>query len=228
MNNKLWSEKFLQKFDPGFKHRWVVFNELLTESLSSDSIWLDCGAGNNQMIKGFRHLAKNAIGIDLVNPEFRDNYVKADIRSIPFKSDFADLITLRFVVEHFSNPQSYFKDLSRVLKRGGKIIILTTNILSPVILLPKLLLPYSLKSFLLTKIFKVKDKDVFPAFHRINSAKKFRKIGNGLETKKIQFISDLNITRKWMFIVLLIIHLITKPRPLNKFRTNLLVILEKL
>jgi ubiquinone/menaquinone biosynthesis C-methylase UbiE len=228
MNNKDWSEKILQKFDPDFKHRWVIYNELLIESLGDNIVWLDCGAGNNGIVDSFGHLAKTAIGIDLAKPGYKKNYVRGDIQHLPFKTRFADLITLRFVVEHFDNPSKYFDELNRIVKPGEKIIILTTNILSPFIFLPKVFLPQSIKSRLLIKIFKVQEDDIFPTYHRLNSPYKFEKLKSVYELDRIQFISDLNYTRKWMFLILLIWHLITKPKFLNKFRTNILVVLEKL
>ncbi len=82
-----------------------------------------------------------------------ENFIKADIGNLPFDSEYADLITLRFVVEHFQDQNKYLSELTRVLKKGGKIIILTTNLLSPLIFIPKFLLPYSIKSRILTKTF---------------------------------------------------------------------------
>jgi ubiquinone/menaquinone biosynthesis C-methylase UbiE len=152
MNNKAWSEKILKKFDPNFKHRWEVYNDLVTRTLTETTIWLDCGAGNNGIVETFGHLTKTAIGIDLVKPEYKKNYVRGDIQHLPFKTSFADLITLRFVAEHFDSTEKYFNELSSVLMKGGKIMILTTNILCPLIFLPKLLFPYSLKSFIIKKI----------------------------------------------------------------------------
>jgi ubiquinone/menaquinone biosynthesis C-methylase UbiE len=154
MNNQEWSEKILNKFDPEFKHRWIVFDELLKDSLGNEIVWIDCGAGNNENVKKFDQLCKNSVGVDLINAEYKENFVKADIKLLPFKSQCANLITLRFVAEHFDSTEKYFNELSRVLIKGGKIIILTTNILCPLIFLPKLLFPYSLKSFVIKRIFK--------------------------------------------------------------------------
>ena len=227
MNNKEWSEKILGKFDPKFKHRWIVFDELLSNSLNKEIVWIDCGASNNGNIEKFGQLCKKSVGVDLINPEYKENYLKADIKLLPFKAQCAKLITLRFVAEHFDSTEKYFNELSRVLIKGGKIIILTTNILCPLIFLPKLLLPYSIKSFIIKKIFKVSDQDVFPTYHRINSLDKFKKMKFGFKVSQSMFISDLNYTNKLMFLFLLIWHLITKPKFLNKFRTNLFVVLEK-
>ena len=118
-------------------------------------------------------------------------------------------------------------ELNRILKTKGKIIILTTNLLSPFIFLPRLILPHSVKSKILTKIFKVNDNDVFPTYHKLNTPKFYARNPFGLRIKEIMFISDLNYTRKLVFLLLLIWHKITDNRLLKKFRTNILVILEK-
>jgi ubiquinone/menaquinone biosynthesis C-methylase UbiE len=227
MNNKDWSEKILQKLDPSFKHRWIVYEEILKSSLNSQSIWLDCGCGNNGLVNDFACLAKNSFGIDVVDPLYKTHFVKADVKKLPFPSQTADLVTLRFVVEHFENSDEYIDELSRVCKNGGKIIVLTTNILSPLIFLPRLLLPNWLKNKILTKIFKVNDDDVFPTYHKLNSPSKFNQLNKTCALKEMIFISDLNYTRKSVFIFFLFWHLITKLKILNRFRTNLLVVLQK-
>ena len=227
MDNKTWSEKILKNYDPFFKHRWEIYNEIVKDSLSSEKIWIDCGCGNNGMVQAYGKYAKKAIGTDLINLWDDENFIKADIRNLPFNSNSADLITLRFVIEHFQDQNNYLPELLRILKKGGSIIILTTNLLSPIIFIPRLLLPYSLKNKILTKLFKVKDDDVFPTYHKLNTPRKYKAMEKVLTIKKMLFISDLNYKRKWIFILLLIWHLLTKPKSLNKYRTNILVILEK-
>lgn len=227
MNNQKWSDNILTRIDHQFEHRWIIFDELVTNSINKDIVWLDCGAGNNESIHKFHHLSKFAIGLDIVKPLYSDNFIISKIERLPFKLNSTNLITLRFVVEHFDDPDTYLTELCRVIRSGGKIIILTTNILSPFIFLPKLFLPQSLKTKLLTKIFRVDDKDIFPTFHKLNSQGAIKKYSKEFIVEKIQFISDLNYTRKWMFLILLGWHLLTRPKILNKFRTNLLVVLNK-
>jgi SAM-dependent methyltransferase len=227
MDNQEWSEKILKRIDPQFEHRWILFDELLSNSLNKDVVWLDCGAGNNGIVSKFGHLSKMASGLDLVKPTYCNNSVKGDIKDLPFKSQYVDLITLRFVVEHFNNSDQYLLELNRILKHDGKIIILTTNILSPFIFLPKVFLTQRIKSRLLTKIFLVQDNDVFPTHHKLNSLAALKKINPKFKIEKIQYISDLNYTRKWMFLILLFWHIVTMPKFFNKFRTNFLVTLKK-
>ena len=228
MNNKEWSEKVLQKYDLSFKHRWEIYDEKVKSSLTAETIWLDCGCGNDEMIEMYSSLVKTAVGVDIIDSLNKKNYIKADIRHLPFPTNYFDLITLRFVVEHFDKEKEYITELIRVLKKGGQIIILTTNLLSPLIFLPRLILPYQLKSKILTKFFKVNDDDVFPTFHRINTPGKYYKMEKDFAIQEIVYISDMNYTRKWIFILLLIWHKITTIKLFNKLRTNILVILKKI
>jgi len=227
MNNKEWSEKILRKVDPSFKHRWEVYNDLIKNSINSQTVWLDCGCGDNNMVNSFGQCAKTAIGIDLIDAVNKNNFIKAKISNIPLPSNYTDLITLRFVVEHFDNAGENFSELIRILKPNGRIIILTTNLLSPIIFLPRLIFPYRLKSKILEKTFKVKDKDIFPTYHKLNTPRFYSSNPFGLRLKNITFISDLNYTRKIIFLMLLFWHMLTNSKLLRKFRTNLLVVLEK-
>jgi len=227
MNNKDWSENILKKLDPSFKHRWEVFNNLVKDSLNPETIWIDCGCGDNAMVDTFGGLAKTAFGIDVVENKNKNNFIMAEINNLPLPSNFADLITLRFVVEHFKNAEENLSELKRVLKTNGKIIILTTNLFSPLIFLPRLFFPYSLKSKILKKIFKVNEEDIFPTYHKLNTFGFYSRNPLGLHLKNIMFISDLNFTRKTVFLLLLFWHKLTGIQSLKKFRTNILVVLEK-
>jgi ubiquinone/menaquinone biosynthesis C-methylase UbiE len=228
MTNKEWSEKILKKYDPSFKHRWEIYNDKINNLLDREKVWIDCGCGSNETITLYKHLAKTAIGIDITDPEDKNNFIKADLKNLPIWSDFADLITLRFVIEHFEYPERYISEFKRVLKDRGKIVILTTNLLSPLIYLPRLFLPTSIKGKILTSLFKVKDNDVFKTYHKLNTLGKFRELSKNFEIKEVIYISDLNYTRKWLFLFLLIYHKITSLKILNKFRSNFLIVLIKI
>ena len=54
-----------------------------------------------------------------------------------------------------------------------QLIVLTTNIISPIIFIPRLL-PKALNRLIL-KIFKVSEEDVFPTYHRFNSPEVLKK-----------------------------------------------------
>lgn len=227
-NNKEWAEKIKHKADRNFRYKWEVFNDAVQKNLTQNTIWIDCGCGNDKMIEEYAHLAGLALGVDLIKPVNSENrFVKADLRKLPIKNESIDLITLRFVVEHFENKETYLSEFERVLKKQGRIIISTTNLLSPLIQIPRIL-PIKLKTKILSRLFKISDSDIFPTHHKLNTLGEIKEIGDKFRLIHFEYISDLNYTRKWVFIILLVFHLLTKIKYLNKMRTNIFVILEKI
>ncbi len=226
LDNKVWSDKIIQKFDPSFHHRWEIYDDILLSKLNKKSVWIDLGCGDNSTVERFGRHCSLAIGVDLsFQKKSRALFVAADLRKLPFKSNMVDLIALRFVVEHLQKYPDDFQDLIRVLKQHGRILILTTNLISPFIFIPRVL-PFKLKSLLLRILFRVKADDVLPTYHKYNSLPKFRKI-NKLKLVEFQFIQDANYQTKWVFLIFFFWHIVTRAKSFNRFRTNMLVVLQK-
>jgi len=82
---------------------------------------------------------KNVVGLDAVATEnLPYNYrssLKIDLNNpypYPFIDDCFDTVTAGEIIEHVTNLDSFLKEISRVLKPGGKLIISTPNPASPV------------------------------------------------------------------------------------------------
>jgi ubiquinone/menaquinone biosynthesis C-methylase UbiE len=73
----------------------------------------------------------NLNGIDLrlpresiyIHPQIR--YIEADLTQTPYKDGQFDCITSLSVIEHGVDLESYFKEMSRILKSGGVILTST-------------------------------------------------------------------------------------------------------
>ena len=57
------------------------------------------------------------------NPEF----VTADLACLPFADASFDCITCGYVLEHLSDPLPGLAEMSRVLRKGGRMLLLTTE-----------------------------------------------------------------------------------------------------
>lgn len=59
----------------------------------------------------------------------RKNVVKCDVdkEELPFPNNFFDEVYARFVFEHVKNPNLFLKKCYRVLKKGGRLILITDN-----------------------------------------------------------------------------------------------------
>ena len=49
--------------------------------------------------------------------------IKGDVRSLPFEADYFDLIYSQGLLEHFTDPEVLLKEQTRVLKKGGYILV---------------------------------------------------------------------------------------------------------
>jgi ubiquinone/menaquinone biosynthesis C-methylase UbiE len=63
--------------------------------------------------------------------------IVADVEmQLPFKNEVFDTIYTRFLIEHVRNPGLFLKEIVRVLKPGGKLILITDNAAYPPFHLP--------------------------------------------------------------------------------------------
>lgn len=96
---------------------------------------LDIGFGllPNPFLKG------EIIGIDIILPKNKPNnytkMIKADINKLPFEDDSIDTIILGGVIEHLENASLALKELNRVLKPNGTLLMETPNPYFPPVIL---------------------------------------------------------------------------------------------
>lgn len=71
-----------------------------------------------KLIRGF-------INVDIAYDFDRPNYVKADVRKLPFKDNYADYILARQIIEHIPIREviKTMREWLRVLKPGGSMVI---------------------------------------------------------------------------------------------------------
>jgi len=84
----------------------------------SNRIKLHLGSGD-EYLSGY-------INVDI------DKRVKSDIyadlnKKLPFPSNYADDVLCRNMFEHIPNPLNFVLEIKRVLKKGGKATIITSN-----------------------------------------------------------------------------------------------------
>ncbi|MDD5008358.1 MAG: class I SAM-dependent methyltransferase [Syntrophorhabdaceae bacterium] len=79
---------------------------------------LDVGCG--EMIT--THKIPGAIGMDLDQGDVRGSVYK-----IPFPDNSFDAVTLLDVIEHLDHPVTALKEIKRVLRPGGKLILMFPN-----------------------------------------------------------------------------------------------------
>jgi len=218
-------QKILRRIDPAFIPRWTVYKEMLISMMTPDAVWIDVGCGDNSMVHELKHRCRSAVGVDVLEPDNPEDFIKADITQLPFPDNHADIMTLRFVVEHLSSPDD-LKEVLRVLKPHGRLLFITTNLLCPFVGISRII-PYRLKKALIRNIFKVNESDIFPAFHRLNTPGAVRHAIPGFQVESIRYVSDLNSVRTAVFVLYLLWHIVTMPSLFHSLRANILAVYSK-
>ena len=99
------------------------------------SVVLDEGCGIGQWAISLEKLGFNTVGIDnsskLLNIAKRNakkhkakcKFLEADIRNLPFKNNSFDIVLSAGIIEHVPEIEKCIKEIARVLKKEGYLII---------------------------------------------------------------------------------------------------------
>jgi 2-polyprenyl-3-methyl-5-hydroxy-6-metoxy-1,4-benzoquinol methylase len=96
---------------------------------------VDVGCGIGRFREACRDRCTEYIGVDVV----RHPALPADVRflpanldrdPIPLDSASADVVAAIETIEHLENPRAFYRELSRILKPGGWLVVTTPNQLS--------------------------------------------------------------------------------------------------
>lgn len=103
--------------DAGPTHGYGARSLELIHALPEDSIFLDLGSG----IKSDAQLFPNAVNLDAVH--FANVDIVNSCEKLPFKDEVFDLVISQAVFEHLPSPFGMAKEIFRVLKPGGTVLI---------------------------------------------------------------------------------------------------------
>jgi SAM-dependent methyltransferase len=117
---------------------YLPYQEILTRLKLSSGKVLEIGCGNASVLTYYPDLQKDYYGLDfsenllesnsLAYPDA--NFVKIqDSNTLPFKDTTFQTIFSVFVLEHVIYPSSFLREVTRVLKPGGTLIILCPDFL---------------------------------------------------------------------------------------------------
>jgi len=98
---------------------------------------LDVGCGNGAFLARMKRLGWQCTGIEtdpqaaqFARDSFGLNVLEGELANAGFADDSFDVVTLSHVIEHVHSPLDLLMHCRRVLKPGGKLVVLTPNLLS--------------------------------------------------------------------------------------------------
>lgn len=169
------------------------FRLLLDEAVGQAGVILDAGCGNGQSFQyDYKEYSKVLIGADLLWKELVQNKQVhfsnvADLGFLPFADDTFDLVFSHDVIEHLEGPSIVFAEFARILKRGGKLLVLTPNNYHYFALAGHIV-PHSMQKLIARKWLGSSD-EVYRTYYRSNSERRMKKLASdaGLEIDDIHF-----------------------------------------
>jgi len=60
-----------------------------------------------------------------------EKFIRADLHALPLRKDSVDAVCLPFVLQYHENPHALLREVNRVLRADGHVVIAMTNPLSP-------------------------------------------------------------------------------------------------
>ncbi len=227
---------------PSLRYSQYLYEDVLSQYVNRDVTWLDLGCGHQILPAWREHEEKRLVtncrmlvGVDYDLPSLKNHRnirlkARADISLLPFENESFDLITANMLVEHLSDPESQFREISRVLKPGGVFIFHTPNSAGYFTAMAKRV-PESLKGRLIYLLDGRKQEDVFLTHYKANSREVIQTLAAncGFEVVKIRLVVTealFAVVPPLALVELLWIRLLLTKR-LKEFRTGIISILKK-
>ena len=225
-----------EKYYSGRKFHDSLYRDLIRKHLLPGQKVLDAGCGRYlRFCKEFSGIA-SVVGIDLDSVLETNNSafpfgVRGDLGFLPFAAASFDMVISRSVVEHLADPIGVFREFWRVLRPGGKVVVITPNKYDYVSVVAALT-PYKVHRYLVSRIFQVPEDDVFPTLYRANTIGAIRQAfgAAGFAAHQIDTINHYPAYLMFspvLFRLGILYERLTSLKPFRSLRGSILAVFEK-
>jgi len=130
---------FLRRHDEGYLRPYV---DLVSAFADPGELILELGCGNGLSSMMLARKGYRVVGTDLspfflaessrwIGPDL--SYIACDALELPFKDESFDLVCSNELIEHLPDVKMGLDEMMRVVKPGGRIVIVGPNLCSPIL-----------------------------------------------------------------------------------------------
>ncbi len=135
MKEKLDYKIMLHFLPHKYSYAQKIRGETILKKLKKGKI-LDAGVGCGWFMRLANKKGYNIVGVDIAGKVIEQNdwfgkvtgqkinIIKASVYSLPFCDNSFDSVVISGVLEHLKKPRKALVEIGRVLKKGGKLILL--------------------------------------------------------------------------------------------------------
>jgi len=198
-----WAPK--RRLNHGYFLPTDYYEATIEKHIEPGNRWLDVGGGraifpqNGQLAQELVDRCEHVVAVDPSDNVLDNPFVHERHRMLleNYETDQTfDLVTMRMVAEHVANPTAFVSALSRLLKPGGRAIVFTVNLYSPVTVVSRFT-PFGLHYRLKSLFWKGEERDTFPTAYRMNRQSDLAQYfsEHGFAEEAFTRIDDLSVFR---------------------------------
>ena len=174
-----WTEALYRRWLPPGPDAHTTYLHLAREHCPPGGRVADLGCGGEDYLACLEDVAAEIVGLDArPTPGRYRRYLEADLeRKLPLEEGSVDLAACKFVLEHLEDPGRFMRLVREALSPGGKLLILTANVLYypyAANLALSRLLPQETRMRLVRRLSGRGEEDVFPVRYRCNTPRALR------------------------------------------------------
>jgi ubiquinone/menaquinone biosynthesis C-methylase UbiE len=191
----------LRRLWPGWQPATEVYEATVRRYLVPGTRLLDVGCGRGGVVE---QIAGEEIGMMGIDPDRRSlgehrlprerlARAAARVEEIPMAAGSFDLVIASWVLEHLGDQVAAWREMARVLRPGGHLVVLTPNLDHPVTRLNRLLARSKrMQAALVPRLYGRAEEDAFPVLYRANRSAQLRQLAAsaGLAPVSVQTIPD--------------------------------------
>lgn len=200
-----WGPRLRSRFSYQTPDDW--YETTLFECVTKETVWLDVGCGrdlfpsNHALSKVLAARCQHLVGLDPSNNIDDNPYIHERAKCII--QDYAtdrkfDLISLRMVAEHITDPSSMIATLARLTKPGGQVVIYTVSKWAPASLAAAAT-PMWVHHAAKTLLWGTEERDTFPTAYKMNTRRTLRGLfaGGGFRETSFRYLDDCRSFQRW-------------------------------